>query len=146
MNKTKLIFTLIILVILSGCYEERVQEAVSNLKLGMSRDELNLVVKDLKFLMEQTVLMYPNHDENEMRASIHNNKHYNFRNPADLIDRLTFDGDTKVYSYLIRREKVYANPTYVHYVAIFYNHKEDKVIGWAQIEVSGDVDTWDDKF
>lgn len=90
--------------------------------------------------------MYPNSSESEMRASLANNKNYLDKNPENLIEILTFDGNIKVYSYLIRKEKVYANPPTLHYLAIFHSQRDDKVIGWARMRTSGDADTLRDKF
>ncbi len=131
---------------LFGCYEETVREAASKLKIGMTKAEFTLVTKDLKFLKEQTVLMYPNSNENEMRATLTHDQHYELREPANLVDLLTFDGNMKVYSYLIRKKKIYANPPLVDHLSVFYDQKEDKVIGWGHLRTSGDIDSWRDKF
>ncbi len=132
--------------IFSGCYEEKVKEAVSKLQVGMSKSDLDHTFKDVEFLKEQLVAVYPNSSEEETRGSFIGNNHYELKFPENVIDTLTFDGNSKVYSYLIRREKIYANPTSIDYVAVFYNQKEDKVLGWAHMRESGDVDTWGDKF
>lgn len=136
----------LLILVFSGCYEEKVKEAASKLQIGMTKARLDQIFIGVKFLKEQTVLMYPNANESRMRGTLWNDKHYESFYPKDLIDKLSFDGNIKVYSYLIRREKVYANPTFVDYIAVFHNQKEDKVIGWAHLRVAGDVDTWPDKF
>jgi len=146
MKKSWLVFYLIFPVLFSGCYEEKVKEAASKLQIGMSKAQLEAIVKELKFIKEQTVTMYPNSNEEQMRASLANNKNYEYQTPENLIDILTFDGNIKVYSYLIRKDKVYANPPTLRYLAIFYNQKEDKIIGWAQMRTSGDIDSLRDKF
>ena len=146
MERIKFIAPCLLLLFLFGCYEEKVKEATLHLKIGMTKAELDQTCKDLKFLREQTVSMYPNATETMMRATLWNNQHFESRNPENLIDQLTFDGNIKVYSYLIKREKVYANPTFVDYLAIFHNQKEDRVIGWAHLKIAGDVDTWHDVF
>lgn len=144
--RTKYILMAMLLVFSSGCYEDKVKEATSNLKIGMTKVELDHLFKDLKFLKEQTVSMYPNADEKMMRATLWNNQHYESLHPDNLIDKLTFDGNVKVYSYLIREKKIYANPPLIDHVSVFYNQNEDKVIGWGHLRTSGDIDSWRDRF
>jgi hypothetical protein len=131
-----------------GCdeYDPKAKAVAEQLKVGMSKSELDQLCKDLKFLKEQTVLVYPNSNESKTRAVMWNDQHWESIYPKDLIDQLTFDGNTKVYSYLIKREKVYANPVSIDYLAVFYNQNADKVIGWGHLRTSGDVETWDDRF
>ncbi len=146
MNRKTFIFYLLLPLMFAGCYEEKVREAAAKLQIGISKNKLDVIVKDLKFLKEQSVEFYPNFNEEKMRASLTNNKIYEEIIPENLIDILTFDGNVKVYSYLIFKKKTYANPPTFHYLAIFLNKKEDKVIGWGRMRTSGDVDTWRNKF
>lgn len=134
------------LVFLAGC-KMNVKEVTSRLRIGMTKMEMEMSLKGEKFLKEQTALVYPKSTEAETRASVWNNQHYEFVYPEDLITkRLTFDGNIKVYSYLIKKEKKFAVPVTIDYLSIFLNRKEDQVIGWAHIRMDGEVNTWDDKF
>lgn len=146
MKNLKHIFPCLLLLVFSGCYEEEVKEAVSKLQIGMTKTELDHICKDIRFLKAQTVLMYPNFDADEMRATLAYDQHYEYKYPKNLIDLLTFDGDIKVFSYLIRKKNTYANPPVIDHLAVFYSQKQDKVIGWGHLTTSGGVDTWRDKF
>ena len=110
MKRAWLYLFLLFPVGLSGCYEDTVKQAASKLQVGMTKSELDHVLKDVKFLKEQSVVVYPNSTEEKTRASFIGNNHYEYRNPENVIDLLTFDGNTKVLSYLIRREKNLRQP------------------------------------
>jgi hypothetical protein len=43
-------------------------------------------------------------------------------------------------------EKAFANPNLTHYVAIFYDQKRDKVIGWGKFSTFVDPQSWEDVF
>lgn len=147
MNRLRNILLCLLVLFSSGCYEEKVKEATSKLKIGMTKTELDHLFKDLTFLKEQTVLVYPNLTEAQTRALIWNERHYKDIHPKDLIaNQLTFDGSIKVYSYFVREERSFANPTLTHFVAVFLNQKEDKVIGWGYLTTNIEPRLWDDKF
>ena len=131
----------------SGCYEEKVKVATSKLKIGMTKIELDHLFKDLKFLKEQTVSVYPKLTESQTRAILWNDRHYDYLNPQDLItDQMVFNGDVKVYSYLVHKESSWPNGWNTHYVVIFYNYKKDKIIGWAKMSTMIEPRLWNDQF
>jgi hypothetical protein len=141
----KLLFPCL-LIFLSGCYEQKVKEAADRLKTGMTKAEMDQVTEDLKFIKEQSVMLYPNTAESRMKGIFRHDKKYERLHPEDLIDKLTFDGNIKVYSYFVREERAFANPTTTHYLAVFHNQVEDKVIGWGLFSTHREPRIWDDKF
>lgn len=145
-ERLKFLMACFLILSITGCYEEKAKEAASRLQIGMNKNDFDYIFRDLKFLKKQTVLMYPNSSEEKMRATLWNHQHFEQIHPNNLIDLLTFDGSINVYSYLIRKEKVYANPTFVDYIAVFFDRSTNKIIGWGQLKVAGDVETWPDSF
>jgi len=134
------------LVFLAGC-EMNVKEVTSRLRIGMTKVEMEASLKGQKFLKEQTAVVYPKSTEEETRASVWGDQHYEFVYPEDLIAKqLSFDGNIKIYSYLIKEKRKFANPISIDYLAVFYNVREDKVIGWAHMQTLGEASGWSEKF
>jgi hypothetical protein len=123
-----------------------VEKAYAKLRIGMTKNEIDGLFKGCKFIMKQTVVLYPNSSEQEMRRTFSDNEVYEDLYPKDLIERVTFTGNIKVFSYLIRERMTFANPVIVYYAAIFYDESNDRVIGWARMSKSGDIGTWNEKF
>ena len=63
-----------------------------------------------------------------------------------LIPSLTFDGNTKVFTYLVDVESNWPNNKIIYYVAIFYDKLNDKVIGKAIMSGTEDPIHWTEKF
>jgi hypothetical protein len=122
-----------------------VKEAVSKLRIGMTKAELDQAVKDIEFIKEQTVSMYPNSTEDQMRDSLQPDSGERVH-PNNLISQLTFDENIKVYSYLISKKKAFAAPPQIDYLAVFYSQKEDKVLGWGQFKTMMEPRVWRDTF
>lgn len=132
---------------IAGCQRMDVAKVTSKLRIGMSKAELDRVMKHEKFLKEQIVQIRPGSDESETRAAVSSNKLYESIFPKDLIDeKLTFDGNIKVYSYLIEEDRAFANPISVEALFVFVDQKKDQVIGWADIRGLVEVRLWRDFF
>lgn len=134
---------------ISGCgfiYEKNVNDAYPKLKIGMAKSELDKLFSNVKFLKEQAIVKYPNATERNMRDSFSKDVYYDSLYPKEVFESVTFDGNTKVFSYLIRKQLNWPNGWIIHYIAIFYDKKYDKVIGWAKIRTYGEANTWRDNF
>jgi hypothetical protein len=131
-----------------GCTSTQILEkAISKLRLGMSKPEMEEVLDDWKFLKEQTVIAYPGSTEQETRAVAWSTKTNVLVFPENLItEQLPFDGSIKVRSYLIKRDKMFAVPVVLDYLAIFYNKETEKVVGWAHLREMGEVKDWPEEF
>ncbi|MBL0058271.1 MAG: hypothetical protein IPP35_03995 [Elusimicrobia bacterium] len=130
-----------------GCQRMDVAKVTSKLRIGMSKAELDHVMRGEKFLKEQIVQLWPGQSEPETRATIHNDNLYESIYPKDLIDeRLPIDGSVKVYSYLIEEDRAFANPISVEALFVFVDQKKDQVIGWADIRGLVEVRLWRDFF
>ena len=147
--KIKFLLPLIALISLTACYEGKIKKAYEELKIGSNKIEMDRLFKDFKFIKEQTVLLYHNEtNENEMRGSFWSNKSYEDIQPQKkiLIPSLTFDGNTKVFTYLVDVESNWPNNKIIYYVAIFYDKLNDKVIGKAIMSGTEDPIHWTEKF
>lgn len=130
-----------------GCHKMNVKEVSSRLRIGMSKAELNNVMKGEKFIMEQVVKVYPGRTEQETRAATWNYMKYELVVPENLIKEiLPFDGSVKAYSYLIKEERRFANPIDIEALFVFYDPKKDQVIGWADIGGLVEVRLWREVF
>jgi len=135
------------MVSMVGCHRMNVAEVTSNLRIGMSKMELDVVTQDEKFLKEQVVMVRPRSTEEDTRAAVWSNKTYELVYPKDLIqDQLPFDGSVKAYSYLIKEERSFANPVYVDALVVFFNEKKGEVVGWAVVNGLIEVRLWHDFF
>ena len=146
MNKI-LIYILIILG-LTGCYESRIKKAYEELQIGSSKIEIDRLFKEFKFIKEQTVSTHWTETENETRSFIWSNNTWEDVQPdKELVIRsLTFDGNTKVFTYLVDVESNWPNNKIIYYVAIFYDKLNDKVIGKAIMSGIDDPIHWSEKF
>lgn len=145
MRRLNFLLAMLGVLFLSGCYEKKVLDAYKKLEVGMSKKQIDVLFGELKFIKEQKVLRHADLSDDHMRGSLVQNHSYGDRQPENLFDHVTFDGSTKVYSYLIKSE--YRFPfTYMYYVAIFYNEKEDKVVGKVQMSTDAEPRVWGDKF
>ena len=143
----KVIALMLLAVGTSGCYAGKAKKIYDSLKIGTTKSELDKIFHDLKFIREQTVLAYPNHSENSTRGSIWtDNSYVDIQPEKEIINKFTFDGNTKVYSYLISTESNWPNNDIIHYVAIFYDRTLDKIIGKAIIRTTIAIHNWDEKF
>lgn len=141
------VLTCLAALAIAGCQRMDVAKVTSKLRIGMSKAELDRVMKHEKFLKEQVVKIRPGSDESETRAAVSSNKLYESIFPKDLIDeKLTFDGNIKVYSYLIEEDRAFANPISVEALFVFVDQKKDQVIGWADIRGLVEVRLWRDFF
>jgi hypothetical protein len=130
-----------------GCHRMNVGAVTAQLRIGMSKAQIDQVMKGEKFLKEQTLALNPGRTEGEMRASVWDNHTYKSYYPDNLINqKLTFDGSMKAYSYLIKEERPFANPIYVEALFIFVDSKKDEVVGWADIAGLVEVRLWDEIF
>ena len=136
------------LLSLTACYEGKIKKAYEELKIGASKTEIDRLFKEFKFIKEQTILVYGSIGENETRGSIWSDKHYEDVQPGIeiLVPSLTFDGNTKVFTYLINKESAWPNGHHFYYVAIFYDKLNDKVIGKAIMATSDYPENWSEKF
>ena len=118
------------------------------MKIGAPKTEINHLFKKFTFIKEQTVLTYGTATERETRSSIWRNNTYEDIQPEKkiLIPSLTFDGNTKVFTYLINKESAWPNGHHFYYVAIFYDKLNDKVIGKAIMATSDYPENWSEKF
>ncbi len=133
----------------SGCgfiYEKKIDAAYSKLKIGMTKSEIDNAFKDVKFLKEQAITRYPNATDGIMKSSLFKDHVYDDLYPKDIFESVTFDGNVKVFSYLIKKRLNWPNGWIVYYVTIFYDSKSNKVIGWAKIGTYGEANTWRDNF
>ena len=150
MKFIKCLTILLAVIFMSGCgnpvYMKNIENAYSELKVGMTKSEVDNLFGRFKFLKEQTVTMYSNSDEEDMRHTLLNYIRYKNLSSKGIFSKVTFDGNTKVFSYLIKQELNWPNGWLVDYVAIFYNNKDDKVFGWAKIVAYGKAKTWGDTF
>lgn len=147
----KSFFTIILVFLvgfsLSGCHKMNVKDVSGKLRIGMSKEELNVVMKGEKFLREQIVQVHPGSTEQRTRAAVRNNRIYTLIIPKGLIDEiLPFDGSVKAYSYLIKEERRFANPIDIEALFVFYDPKKDQVIGWADIGGLVEVRLWREVF
>lgn len=130
-----------------GCHRMDVGSVTAKLRIGMSKVELDQVMKGERFLKEQVVRNWPGKSEAETRAAIISNSIIKLISPEDLIrERLPFDGSVKAYSYLIRENRRFANPTNVEALFVFVDSKVGKVVGWADMDGLVEVRLWDDFF
>lgn len=131
---------------ITGCHRMDVGSVTSKLRLGMSKAELDSAFKDMTFLREQRVAVYPNRTVEEMRGKIGPDNPMEWWYPKTLAGQFRFDGNEKVYSYLIQKKYVFANGWFFDYLAVFYDPKTDKVIGWGFFHELGKPETWDERF
>jgi hypothetical protein len=131
---------------LSGCYEAKVKKAYDRLQIGASKEELHQLFHDVQPLKVRVVSTYGSATENEMRGLFFNSAKATFRDmsPQDLYqftESLTYDGNTKVYSYHIKEVSRFG-PTSYFYVVVFYNTAQDKVVAKAIVEDFEDPKSW----
>jgi hypothetical protein len=132
---------------LAGCHKMNVSEVTSRLKVGMSKAQLDTVMKEERFLKEQVVKTYPNRTDQETRAATWNFRTYKIIHPENLItEQMPFDGSVKAYSYLIKEDRRFANPIDVEALFVFVDQQKEEVIGWADIRGLVEVRLWDDIF
>ena len=130
-----------------GCHRMDVGSVTANLHIGMSKVELDQVMKGEKFLKEQVAKNWPGKSEAETRAAIISNSIIKLISPEDLIRvRLPLNGSVKAYSYLIEEKHRFANPINVEALFVFVDSKEGKVIGWVDMDGLVEVRLWDDFF
>ena len=142
----RIVLSGVFLFSLAGCYEMDVQEAVSKLKIGMTKAELDKAFKKLTPLRERTVNIRPGITEVQSRA-ISSSQGFEEVHPEDLVRKqLVYDGNTKVYSYLVKTVKKFANPDRTTYIAVFVDQKTDRVIGWGILEDIMNPKDWDEFF
>lgn len=130
-----------------GCHRMNVDSVTAQLRVGMSKGELDQVTKGERFLKEQKLVLNPGRTEGEMRASVWDNHTYKSFYPESLIkQQLTFDGSMKAYSYLIKENRPFANPIDVEALFVFVDTKKDAVVGWAVIAGLVEVRLWEETF
>ncbi|MBL0059330.1 MAG: hypothetical protein IPP35_09525 [Elusimicrobia bacterium] len=130
-----------------GCHKMNVTEVTSKLRVGMSKAELDTVMKGEKFLKEQTVKTRPGNTVEETRGYLWALNTYEVIYPRNLItEQIPFDGSVKAYSYLVKEERRFANPIDVEALFIFVDQKKGEVIGWADIRGLVEVRLWDEVF
>jgi hypothetical protein len=142
----RIVLSGVFLFSLAGCYEMDVQEAVSKLKIGMTKAELDKAFKKVTLIKVRTVNIRPGITEEQSRA-ISSSQGFEEVHPEDLVTKqLVFDGNTKVYSYLVKTVKKFANPDRTTYIAVFVDQKADRVIGWGILEDIMNPKDWDEFF
>jgi hypothetical protein len=130
-----------------GCHRMNVNSVKAQLRIGMSKAELDRVMKGERFIRGQVVKVHPGSNEIHTRASVRNNMIYKYVSPEGLIEtRLPFDGSVTAYSYLIREEHRFANTINVEALFVFVDTKKDGVIGWADIDGLVETRLWNDYF
>ena len=138
-----LITILILSIVLSGCgnpiHEYKINKAYSQLKMGMTKSELDNLFGKSNALKDRTVLRSPEVTEEIKRLSLQNNYSYKDLYPKDIFDNIPLDGSVKVFSYLINKKSIWPNGWSTYYAAVFYDTKKHKVIGWAKISEWGDI-------
>jgi hypothetical protein len=140
------LFVMAMTVVL-GCHRMNVDSVKAQLRIGMSKAELDQVMKAERFIREQVVKVRPGSNEIHTRAAIRNNKIYKYVSPEDLIEvRLPFDESVTAYSYLIKEEHRFANTINVEALFVFVDTKKDAVIGWADIDGLVETRLWNDYF
>jgi hypothetical protein len=142
----RIVLSGVLLFSLAGCYEMDVKEAVSKLKIGMTKAELDKAFKKVTLIKVRTVNIRPGITEEQSRA-ISSSQGFEEVHPEDLVTKqLVFDGNTKVYSYLVKTVKKFANPDRTTYIAVFVDQKTDRVIGWGILEDIMNPKDWDEFF
>ena len=77
----------------------------------------------------------------------YNNKSYESVYPKDLFKNLSFDGNLKVENYFVKKTPNWPNGWNVYYISIFYDQKNNKVMGWGRAHNwDSFVKNWDEKF
>ncbi len=140
---------LMIMFFASGCgigYQNMTDAAYSNLKIRMTKGELDNLFRNVKFLKEQTISKYPNISDSSMRDSLLKDSYYGDLYPKNVFENINLDGNIKVLSYLIRKQLNWPNGWLVDYIVVFYDKKSDKVIGWGKIKSYDESSTWEDNF
>lgn len=130
-----------------SCHRMDVGAVTTQLRIGMSKADLDGVMNGEKFLKEQIVQAWPGQSEEETRAFLWSVRRSKFIKPEDLLKKqMPFNGSVKAYSYLIKEERRFANPIYVEALFVFVDNKTEKVIGWADIEGLMEVRLWENYF
>lgn len=134
----------------SGCgfiYEKNVNNAYSKLKIGMTKVELDKAFKNVKFLKEQTVVKYPGSSGEDMRHVFEKYNHFEDIYPKDIFRKISYDGSVKVISYFVKKDIAWPNGWTIHYISIFHDIQNNKVIGWSKLQNNSNiVRNWDEKF
>lgn len=148
MRLKNLLIYLLTIFTLTGCYENQIKKAYEELKIGAPKTEIDRLFKKFKFIKEQTVSTHWTETENDARGSIWSDNTWEDVQPGIeiLVPALTFDGNTKVYNYLVDTESQWPNNKVIYYVAIFYDKLNDKVIGKAIMSCDQDPAGWSEKF
>lgn len=134
-------------MVMVGCHKMNVDDVTSKLRVGMSKVELDSVMKSERFLKEQIVQARPGSTGEEERALVWNHRIYESIHPKNLItEQIPFDGSVKAYSYLIKEERRFANPIDVEALFVFVDQKNGEVIGWADIRGLVEFRLWDEIF
>ncbi len=142
-----MIAAFLVALALTGCHRMNLADVTSKLRIGMSKAELDTVMKDEKFLKEQTVKARPGSTQEETRAFVWSIRTYELVHPKNLImEQMPFDGSVKAFSYLVKEERRFANPIDVEALFVFVDQKKDQVIGWADINGLVEVRLWHDFF
>lgn len=137
-------------LLISGCtnpvYTYQIDVAYSRLQLGMTIKEVDSIFKKATFLKEQAVILYPNGSEGTTRRSLKTNNIYKDIYPSNLVEIMPLDGSIKVNSYLEKKVLNWPNGTFIHYIAVFYDTKTGKIVGWAKLSTSLPLENWSDRF
>ena len=143
----KLVTFFLLAIGFTGCYAAKAKKTYEKLKIGASKAELDQLFHELKFIKEQTVLRYGTLSESVTRGTIWSDNTYEDIKPnMEILHQFTFDGNTKVYSYIINKSYNWPNGDQIYYIAIFYDKKADKVIGKAIMYTTLSIQHWGDKF
>ena len=141
------LFVFFLCIIFSGCYQTKIKKAYIDLKIGASKNEMDRLFHDFKFIKGQSILPYNNLSENVMRGTLWSDKSYEDIQPSkDIINKFTFDGNIKTYSYLIGTQSQWPDNKIIYYIAIFYDKNSDRVIGKAIMNTTISIERWDEKF
>ena len=129
-------------VLSKNLHARRVNEAYAQLRIGMNRAELDKVFHGVRLVIVQRVDLYPGRNDTEMRANFYSFSHDDLH-PIRALDSVTFDGSCRVLNYLIKKRYNYPNGWFTDYIFVFYDTKNDCVLGWGK---DTEVGEFSDKF
>lgn len=141
---------LVLITLLSGCtnplYVQKVNAAYTKLQIGMTKSEVEKLFNKTSFIREQVVKLYPDRPEETTRRALKFDKSYEDVHPSNLMDTIGVDGNFRVLEYLEKKVQNWPNGIITYYVAVFYDSRNNKVVGWAKMSTYVPPDDWGDRF
>lgn len=113
--------------------ESKSNKAFEKLSFGMSKAELDKTMTDLELIKTQVVDKRAKRSEASTRQFLKQNTSMQQTNPSNLLDVISIDGSVKVFSYHTKTKSKWPNGWTVHFIAVFYDTKNDKVLGYTKM-------------